>query len=323
LILDPRLVPWADVAPGIALAAAIAATGSFLAVKRNFAGSILLLLSPLIGWTLMIWQIEDKLPKIPPADVGLWCWYFALGGGAVGLIYSWWQKWPLGPRVAAPALIAAAVATAVYFALTAPFSDEVMQALPAQFILALVLGAFLIFFSLYPAKSDLPAPAHHAADITPALVGLASFSAILTLTGTAAVGMLALGLCLASLPMAVGLLILSSCARAPVQLSPAYWAPQVIALPVFACLGPLYASTTWTHAIIVISGCAAAALFIVAARWIIRRRALRSSTEKSPFRLPGLREELILILGAVILAGAPAAYVASVLLKQADESGAY
>src|SRR5690606_7460308 len=79
MILDPRLVPWSDVVPGVGVALVVAAAGFFLWRWRT-AALVLLAAAPVAGLAVAMWNLRGSLPSIPPVDATLWVFYFAVGG---------------------------------------------------------------------------------------------------------------------------------------------------------------------------------------------------------------------------------------------------
>jgi hypothetical protein len=259
----------------------------------------------------MIILLEQRLPSMPPADVPSWAWYFALGGLVWGI---------LSPRFPRFFFLYASIAMAglfvgcVYFALFVPLGAGALGSLPLS---GWVAVAFSLALALMP-RPGARFPQRQGAEFAPLLVGLAAISAILVLTGTASVGVLALGLCLATLPGAVCLLILQLRSRA--QQSFQFYAPQAFAFPVLACTGPLYASTAWGDVSLILGGCVAAAALVAGDRWKCSRanQVRRNGAGGGSFR-----REVILTAIAALVAAAPTVTVIVRLLREAEQYGVY
>jgi hypothetical protein len=88
MILDPRLVPWDAVVPGVVVAVPFAVAG-FLLWKHRIAALSLLTISPIAGWAIAMWKMQGSLPKLVPTDAPFRAYHFAVAGAFVSMLGFW------------------------------------------------------------------------------------------------------------------------------------------------------------------------------------------------------------------------------------------
>lgn len=321
MILDPRLVPWSDLVPGVGIALVLAVVG-YLLWRWRIAALTTLALAPVAGWTASFYNLQGSVPAIPPGDATQWVLYFAIAGAiiaAAALLLSrsrWWST--------AALLMSVGFIAAIWATLLRPVAvpDETGTSMRGPALFLAWLGC-LLAMDIRNHSSWL------AAEYAPWLTALLAASVCLALTGTASVSTLALALCLMAVPAAIAVLARRAVPEAPAgQAAPltgeaqnnkepvpdtqpaviqwqAITLPLAVSLPLLILSGALYASTPWVTTCLVL---ATPVVGLTALRLFGRYRA-RHDRLTSNLRNP-LRMELLAIAIALITAAVPAGIAA-------------
>jgi len=322
MILDPRLVPWNAVATGVGVALPFAITGYYL-WKWRIAALALLTVAPVVGWAAAIWLLQGRPPQFSPSDAPHYALHFAIAGAFVS-VFGFWKKGCTGCMGPLARLIFFPALWILIFKPVFKFELGTM----GWKILAFALIGMGIIGLWHKRAARWP-----AAEYAPWLLALTAASICLSLSGTASVGMMALTLCFAALPAAIAMLA-DSLRKHHIPMEtdepatdggkPVAWLtpdsqavtlPLAFAFPVLVCCGPLYASTTWGDASLLLATPVAG---FTALRFFTNRRQKRDSY------IPTSKSHFAAIAVALIAAAIPSGIaVFRVMAKAAAEEPYY
>ena len=340
-MLDPRLVPWNAVLAGLIVALLLSAAGFLLRRFRPLALA-LLSIAPVAGWTGSIWKLNGRLPAFPPLDAPLWSLYFAVAG----VLISGLGMWKRGCSSCIGALARAAYLPLLFLLLFKPVFVWAAASL-AWKGLAFGLTGMGIMGVWHRKAGRWP-----AAEYAPWVLGLTAASVCLAVTGTASVSLLALCLAFAAMPPAAAMLadsfgrhhLTREAEQAELAMvdgvltdveilgepetrlakwrppdSQSITLPLAFALPALICSGPLYASTPWSMACLVLATPVAGFIGLRLMTRVVTRHELKARR-----RIANGKLELVAILLALLTAGIPAAIVIThAMQKSAEEESLY
>lgn len=326
MILDPRLVPWGDVLPGVLVSFMLAIFAWGISRWKTWPAIAVFTLTPVIGWACVIYSLNGAIPAIPPIDAPLWALYFAVAGAAMGIVSQWWTicRWS---RMITAVLLAAGLAAAIWFLIVGALHEKYLEELTSTVWITLALcGTAVLVTTALPQSARLNAGSR----FSPWITGLVIASVCLTLTGTVRLGLLALGLTLTTIPSAIAVLFVHdrvpqnptgkpACTldhSAPLQCRQSWiiHLPQAFALPTLFISGPLFASTPWHVTNLALGGVIAGTLAVFA--WEIFSRRGPYGDKMGP-----VMHNVIAIIIGMLITAAPMIVPIKKLLATAAANG--
>lgn len=322
MILDPRLVPWGAVAPGVIVAATFSIAAMFM--RRRGLALSLIAAAPIAGWFTTSW-IFQGFPDFLPDNPTLWAFPFAVVGALLSIV---------GFRKPGCQGCIAGIARLIYMPalwllVFRPVFEWGAGSLAWKILAFALIGTGIV--AMYARRAGRWPSAEYA----PWLAALAAASVCLSLTGTAVLGTMALALCLATIPAAIVVLATAFrggsfladdddstedvgvkrrslfARRRPQGLT----LPLAFAVPALMCSGPLYASTTWGVACLVLAAPVAGFFGLRGMEYYVKRRNARW-----PARLLGWKDELLAVLIALVAAALPASIAVYMVMSAAAAS---
>lgn len=309
----------------MAVASAVAISAMFL--KRRGLALALIAAAPIIGWMVAIW-IFQGFPEFLPDNPTLWAFPFAVAGA--GLSFLGFRKPGCQGCIAGIARLI--YMPALWLLIFRPVFEWGAGSLAWKILAFALVGTGIM--AMYAKRAGRWPSAEYA----PWLIALAASAICLSLTGTAVLGTMALALCFSTIPAAI--VVLATAFRGGSFLAEdddsaeqgvvkrrsifARRRPQGLTLPLaftvpaLMCSGPLYASTTWGVACLVLAAPVAGFFGLSGMEYYVRRRNARW-----PAQLLSWKHELLAILVAVSAAAVPAAIAAYIVISAAAATEAY